>query len=52
MAQQAYAFSLMGMKLDTQQEARYLGAVAQGLGLDAGTCNAIHDRLGAPQIFR
>ena len=52
MAQQAYAFSLMGMKLDTQQEAQYLGAVAQRLGLDSRTCNAIHDKLGAPKIFR
>ena len=52
MAQQAYAFSVMGMKLDTQREAQYLGAVAQGLGLDPNTCNAIHDKLGAPQIFR
>ena len=52
MAQQAYAFSLMGMKLDTQREAQYLGAVAQGLDLDPNTCNAIHDKLGAPQIFR
>lgn len=52
MAQQAYAFSLMGMKLDTKQEAQYLGAVAQGLGLDPRVCNAIHDKLGAPQIFR
>lgn len=52
MAQQAYAFSLLGMKLDTQQEAQYLGAVAQGLHLDAATCNAIHDKLDAPHIFR
>jgi len=52
MAQQAYAFSVMGMKLDTQHEAQYLGAVAQGLGLDPRTCNAIHDKLGVPQIFR
>ena len=52
LAEQAYAFSVMGMKLDTQREAQYLGAVAQGLRLDARTCNAIHDELGAPQIFR
>jgi uncharacterized membrane protein YebE (DUF533 family) len=52
LAQQAYAFSVMGMKLDTQQEAQYLGAVAQGLGLNPQICNAIHDKLGAPQIFR
>jgi uncharacterized membrane protein YebE (DUF533 family) len=52
LTQQAYAFSLLGMKLDTQQEASYLGAVAQGLRLDGDTCNAIHDKLQAPRIFR
>jgi len=51
MAQQAYAFSVMGMKLDTQHEARYLGAVAQGLSLDPQICNQIHEKLGAPKIF-
>lgn len=51
LSQQAYAFSVMGMKLDTKQEAQYLGAMAQGLGLNAQVCNAIHDKLGAPQIF-
>jgi len=52
MAQQAYAFSLMGMRLDTQQEAQYLGALAQGLRLNPQTCNQIHDKFGAPQIFK
>lgn len=51
MTQQVYAFSLMGMKLDTQQEAKYLGAVAQGLRLDPNVANQIHAKLGAPQIF-
>jgi len=49
--EEAYAFSVMGMRLDTQQEAQYLGAVAQGLRLDPKVCNAIHDKLGAPKIF-
>ena len=44
--------SLLGMKLDTQREAQYLGAVAQGLRLDGDTCNAIHDKLQAPRIFK
>jgi len=51
-AQQVYAFSLMGMRLDTQQEAQYLGAVAQGLNLDPNVCNQIHAKLGAPEIFK
>ena len=49
--EEAYAFSVMGMRLDSQQEAQYLGAVAQGLNLSPDTCNAIHDKLGVPKIF-
>lgn len=49
--EEAYAFSVMGMRLDTQQEAQYLGAVAQGLRLDPATCNEIHNKLGVPPIF-
>ena len=51
LSEEVYAFSLMGMRLDTQQEAQYLGQVAQGLNLDARTANAIHDKLGVPPIF-
>lgn len=49
--EQVYAFSLMGMKLDTKQEAQYLGAVARGLGMKPDQCNQIHAKLGAPEIF-
>ena len=52
LSQQAYAFSVMGMRVDTQQEAQYLGAVAQGLRLDPKTCNSIHEQLGVPPIFK
>lgn len=52
MAAQVYAFSVVGMKLDTQKEAQYLAAVAQGLGLDTDDANRIHSKLGAPQIFK
>jgi uncharacterized membrane protein YebE (DUF533 family) len=52
MVEQVYAFSLMGMKLDTQQEAQYLGAVAEGLRLNPQVANQIHAKLGAPQIFK
>jgi len=50
--EEAYAFSVMGMRLDSNQEAQYLGAVAQGLNLDPRTCNAIHEKLGVPPIFK
>lgn len=52
LGQQAYAFSVMGMKLDTQQEAQFLGAMAQGLNLDPRICNEIHEKLGVPPIFQ
>ena len=41
----------MAIKIDEQSEANYLGQLARGLGLDADTCNAIHEQLGAPKIF-
>lgn len=50
--QEVYAFSVMGMKLDTQREAQFLGAMAQGLNLDPRICNDIHDKLGVPAIFQ
>ena len=49
--QQIYALSLTSIELDTQSEAQYLGQLAQGLNIDANTCNQIHDQLGAPKIF-
>ncbi len=52
MAEQVYAFSLMGMKLDTQREAQYLGVVAQGLNLSKDIANQIHSKLGVPTIFK
>ena len=48
---QAYAFSVMAIKIDEQSEARYLGELAQGLGIDPASCNQIHEQLGAPKIF-
>ncbi|MCB1099461.1 MAG: DUF533 domain-containing protein [Verrucomicrobiae bacterium] len=51
LGQQVYAFSVMAIKLDEQSEARYLGDLAQGLGIDPASCNQIHEQLGAPKIF-
>ena len=51
MDHQVYSFSLMPVKLDTQNEAQYFGNLAQGLGLDDGACNDIHKQLGQPEIF-
>lgn len=49
--EEVYAFSLLGMKLDTQREAQFLGAMAQGLNMDPRVCNEIHQKLGVPEIF-
>lgn len=49
--QQIYALSLTSIDLDTNNEAQYLGQLAQGLKLDPNLCNQIHDQVGAPKIF-
>ena len=49
--QQVYALSLTSIELDTQNEAQYLGQLAQGLNIDPAICNQIHDQVGAPKIF-
>lgn len=49
--QQIYALSLTSIELDTQNEAQYLGNLAQSMNLDPSVCNQIHDQLGAPKIF-
>ena len=50
--QQVYMVSAMAIDLDEQSEARHLDALARALRLDPATVNAIHDRLGAPHIYR
>jgi len=51
LAQQAYAFSVLGIKLDSLTEAAYLGRLAANLELDTKTCNEIHKKLGAPCLY-
>lgn len=51
LAQQVYAFSVLGIKLDTLREAAYLGRLCSALELEPETCNAIHEKVGAPCIF-
>lgn len=52
MEQQVYAMSLMAIDLDANTEAQYLHQLAQATGIDAGTANQIHEKLGAPKIYR
>lgn len=51
MEQQVYAMSVMGIDLDSSTEARYLDQLAEHLGIDKRTCNAIHEQLGAPKLY-
>ena len=48
---QVYGFSVMTIKLDTLNEAAFLGRLAEGLGIDGDTCNQIHQQVGAPNIY-
>ena len=49
--QQVYFLSLTSIELDTQNEAKYLGQLAQAMKLDPEVCNQIHDQVQAPRIF-
>ena len=48
---QVYAMSVLAIDLDSQAEAKYLHALAQGLGMDAGTVNDVHAQLGVPSLY-
>jgi len=49
--QQIYAVSVMGIDLDSQKEAEYLGQLASALGLGPREVNAIHVKLGIRPLF-
>ena len=51
LAEQAYAFSVLGIKLDSLAEAAYLGRLAANLELETKTCNEIHKKMGAPALY-
>lgn len=51
MEQDVYVMSLTSIDLDTQNEAKYLGQLAQSLSLDPAWCNQVHEQVGAPTIF-
>jgi hypothetical protein len=52
MEEQVYLVSLMAIDLDNQREATYLAGLAKALELSPAEVNALHDRMGAPRIFR
>ena len=51
MEAQVYMMSLLGLDLDSQAEAQYLHALAQKLGIDPKTANAIHQKMGEPALY-
>ena len=52
MEAQVYLASLAAIDLDRQEEAQYLHSLAQALELQPHEVNALHDRIGAPRIYR
>lgn len=52
MEAQVYLVSLNAINLDQQAEAEYLHNLAQGLELTQEEVNALHDRAGAPRLYR
>lgn len=51
MEKQVYLMSLLGISLDTKEEAIYLDNLAQGLNISHEESNQIHDQLGAPKLY-
>ncbi len=49
--QQAYMMSMMGMTLDTKEEAVFLDSFRKGLNISEEVANAIHTQLGAPTLY-
>lgn len=48
---QVYMMSLLGINLDTKEEAIYLDTLRKGVGMSEQQCNAIHEKLGVPTIY-
>lgn len=48
---QVYMMSLLGIDLDSREEAQYLDTLRKGIGMSEDQCNAIHQKLGVPTIY-
>ena len=51
LGQQVYAMSVMGIDLDTQDEAQYLHKLATAYGMQPAQVNEIHTQLGVPSLY-
>lgn len=49
--QQVYMMSVLGIDLDTQQEAQYLHQLANALNMPPQQVNAVHAKLGVPALY-
>ncbi len=52
MERQVYMMSVLGIDLDSQEEAKYLHELASELRIQPAAVNAVHDKLGVPRIYR
>jgi len=48
---QVYMMSILGINLDSREEAVYLDTLRKGIGMSEQQCNAIHDKLGVPTMY-
>ena len=51
MGPQIYAMSVLGIDLDTQDEAQYLDKLAKAYGMKAAEVNDIHAQMGVPSLY-
>ncbi len=51
MGPQIYAMSLLGINLDTHDEAQYLHKLAQAYGMTPAEVNRLHEELGLPTLY-
>ena len=49
--QQVYVMSLLGIDLDSKEEAQYLDRLANGLGISNQVSNQIHEKVGVPTLY-
>jgi uncharacterized membrane protein YebE (DUF533 family) len=48
---QVYMMSLLGIDLDSREEAQYLDKLRKGIGMSEDQANAIHQKLGVPTLY-
>jgi len=48
---QVYMMSLLGINLDSREEAQYLDTLRKGINMSEEQCNAVHEKLGVPTLY-